>query len=759
MLAPRIPAPGPRHQPLTLRHHLHPAVPGDRPESAERGGIHQHPAVAFAPGLPHSPHKPPAPTHRSPHPPPQLPAATPTTLRTHFTNESPAVSTSQRAPTPRPRTWPPAPHRPPIPATLPCTAINAGDAGSSCTAFLATTHHHARPFTPRPQPARHRPQHEPSPAHPAPAPASPRLSTTPAPSTHSDTCRTHFTNEAIVVRGYPRATAAGVCVGIDVAKAQVDVAVEPTGATWTVPRSRGGLRRAAGAAPGPAADPHRAGSQRPATSAPLAALAAAGLPVTASIRARPTPSPAPSAALAKTDRLDAQVLARFAAEVRPALRPQPSKAEQRLQTLVRRRRQLVNDAPHRAAAAPPPGAHRSTPSWPWCATDPRRTIWRPLPRSWRERLNPTPAPTPITDPYSFRPTNPRRRPRAAPRPACARAPPRLNPTPAPGSNLTTIRTHFTNESPAPHLNARLPLNLEPGHRHRHEPSPANPVRSRDTASQAHPSSQHPLSQLVVLISPTKPRSSPHPLTLAYPPTSNLATGAPRPPPLLPALPALQSTPATQAACLPRHHPPHRRPFTLTSQPDTAPARAITRHPCARSRDAASHPPPQLPGHAVTSRTFTNESIVVATSQRSPTPRPRTWPPAPHGHPDSRHSSLPCNQRRRRRQQLHCLHCHHPPSRSPVHPSTPASPTPPAARAITRTPGARAPPGSRASRASAPWPPPPCWPTCPNWAPAPVSRSPPWSGWPRSIATAAPGAGGAAAGAAAPRCAARSPWPR
>ena len=34
------------------------------------------------------------------------------------------------------------------------------------------------------------------------------------------------------------ATSADVGVGIDVAKAQLDLAVEPTGATWTVPRSR-----------------------------------------------------------------------------------------------------------------------------------------------------------------------------------------------------------------------------------------------------------------------------------------------------------------------------------------------------------------------------------------------------------------------------------------------------------------------------------------------------------------------------------------
>ena len=40
--------------------------------------------------------------------------------------------------------------------------------------------------------------------------------------------------------------------------------------------------------------------------------------------------------LAKTDRLDARVLARFAADVRPPVRPQPSAAVQRLQSLGRR---------------------------------------------------------------------------------------------------------------------------------------------------------------------------------------------------------------------------------------------------------------------------------------------------------------------------------------------------------------------------------------------------------------------------------------
>ncbi|MDE2921195.1 MAG: IS110 family transposase [Chloroflexota bacterium] len=132
-----------------------------------------------------------------------------------------------------------------------------------------------------------------------------------------------------------------VVVGIDVAKAQLDVAVEPTGATWTVPRTRGGLRRLQGQLQ--ARRPTRivleasGGYER----IVVATLAAVGLPV---VRVNPRQIRDFAGALgtlAKTDRKDAQVLARFAAEVRPARRPHPSKAERRLQILVRRRHQLV----------------------------------------------------------------------------------------------------------------------------------------------------------------------------------------------------------------------------------------------------------------------------------------------------------------------------------------------------------------------------------------------------------------------------------
>ena len=123
-----------------------------------------------------------------------------------------------------------------------------------------------------------------------------------------------------------------VAVGIDVAKARLDVAVEPTGATWTVPRSRGGLRRLQGQLQ--ALRPSRivleasGGYER----AVVVALSAAGLPV---VRVNPRQTRDFARAhgvLAKTDRIDAGVLARFAAEVRPPLRPQPSAAVQDLKT-------------------------------------------------------------------------------------------------------------------------------------------------------------------------------------------------------------------------------------------------------------------------------------------------------------------------------------------------------------------------------------------------------------------------------------------
>ena len=113
------------------------------------------------------------------------------------------------------------------------------------------------------------------------------------------------------------AAPADVTVGIDVAKVRLDVAVQPTGTTWTVPRARGGLRRLQGQLE--ALRPTRIGLEASGgyERAVVAALSVAGLPVVV-VNPRQTRDVARAhGILAKTDRLDARVLARFAAAVRP----------------------------------------------------------------------------------------------------------------------------------------------------------------------------------------------------------------------------------------------------------------------------------------------------------------------------------------------------------------------------------------------------------------------------------------------------------
>jgi transposase len=73
----------------------------------------------------------------------------------------------------------------------------------------------------------------------------------------------------------------------------------------------------------------------------VAALHAAGLPVVVVNPRQVRDFAKALGQLAKTDRLDAQVLAHFAAAIKPPLRPIKSKDEQELDALVSRRGQLV----------------------------------------------------------------------------------------------------------------------------------------------------------------------------------------------------------------------------------------------------------------------------------------------------------------------------------------------------------------------------------------------------------------------------------
>src|SRR5258708_32038948 len=130
-------------------------------------------------------------------------------------------------------------------------------------------------------------------------------------------------------------------VGIDVAKAWLDVAVRPSGAQWRVANAQSELP--ALVARLGTLDPHlvvleaTGGYER----AAVASLAAAGLPVVVLNPRQVRDFAKATGRLAKTDTLDAHVLAHFAEAVHPEPRPLSDEATQQLAALLERRAQVV----------------------------------------------------------------------------------------------------------------------------------------------------------------------------------------------------------------------------------------------------------------------------------------------------------------------------------------------------------------------------------------------------------------------------------
>ena len=130
-------------------------------------------------------------------------------------------------------------------------------------------------------------------------------------------------------------------VGIDVSKAQLDVHVRPSGESFVVARTGAGLEelvaRLRPLAPALIAVEATGGFECIVT----AALIGAGLPV---VVVNPAQVRAFANALgkrAKTDPIDAAVIAHFAEATKPEVRPLPDEATQLLADLVARRRQIV----------------------------------------------------------------------------------------------------------------------------------------------------------------------------------------------------------------------------------------------------------------------------------------------------------------------------------------------------------------------------------------------------------------------------------
>jgi transposase len=128
-------------------------------------------------------------------------------------------------------------------------------------------------------------------------------------------------------------------VGIDIAKAALEVFIGSGGAAFSVTNDEVGIRELLWhLAPGDFAILEATGGlEMPAASA----LAAAGIAVAIVNLRQVRDFARATGRLAKTDRLDAEVLVRFGEAVRPEARPLADEQAQALEALVTRRRQLV----------------------------------------------------------------------------------------------------------------------------------------------------------------------------------------------------------------------------------------------------------------------------------------------------------------------------------------------------------------------------------------------------------------------------------
>jgi transposase len=132
-----------------------------------------------------------------------------------------------------------------------------------------------------------------------------------------------------------------IIVGIDVSKDRLDIAVRPSGEAFTVERNAGGLeqltRRLKEFSPALVALEATGGFE----TIVAAALAGAGLPVVVVNPAQVRAFAKAVGQRAKTDPIDAGVVAHFAEATRPEPRPLPDDATRLLADLVARRRQIL----------------------------------------------------------------------------------------------------------------------------------------------------------------------------------------------------------------------------------------------------------------------------------------------------------------------------------------------------------------------------------------------------------------------------------
>jgi len=132
-----------------------------------------------------------------------------------------------------------------------------------------------------------------------------------------------------------------VFIGIDVSKARLDVAIRPSGEKLSVSNDEAGIQtlvnRLSELKPALIVLEATGGLERNITGA----LGSAPLPVVVVNPRQVRDFAKATGQLAKTDRIDALVLAHFAEAMRPPLRPLPDEVSLELRALIARRRQLI----------------------------------------------------------------------------------------------------------------------------------------------------------------------------------------------------------------------------------------------------------------------------------------------------------------------------------------------------------------------------------------------------------------------------------
>lgn len=132
-----------------------------------------------------------------------------------------------------------------------------------------------------------------------------------------------------------------IAIGIDVSKDKLDVHVLPAKTAFAVPRTGAGIEelvaRLRALAPAVVAIEATGGFE----TIVAAGLAGAALPVVVVNPAQVRAFAKAVGQRAKTDPIDAALIARFARDTRPAVRPLPDEATRLLAELVARRRQIV----------------------------------------------------------------------------------------------------------------------------------------------------------------------------------------------------------------------------------------------------------------------------------------------------------------------------------------------------------------------------------------------------------------------------------